>query len=176
MPQPTKPGAELIQTQKDADDTFADDCAKAFDEVIALRKAVAESLVERSRNNAERAKAQVLISALDELVEVKNKQIEAHKQLEILLQGMIETQQKFIQFLSDQLLKPKKSVIQQIINGFKKAVEIIGFVGIGKLLGENNEKFCISTSSDGTRHVAADTFSRTCKSGFIFRSDLLAEG
>lgn len=125
----------------DLDQETMNACDKAFDEVVALRKTVNEFLVERSKNQAERVRAEILVNALDELIKIKIQQIDAHKQLNEILQGIITTQQQFIDYLQKQLLKPKKSTIQQIFNGFKKVVEIIGFIGLGKLLSEKNDDY-----------------------------------
>lgn len=158
------------------DQQTADDCSKAFDEVTALRKVVSEFLVERTKNQSERVKAEILVNALDELLQIKSQQIDAHKQLNEILQGIIQTQQQFIDYLQKQLLKPKKSTIQQILNGFKKVVEIIGFIGLGKLLSENKyERFFDSNINYVSRRSAADSVSGGQSSARRFRSEMLAD-
>lgn len=158
------------------DQNTADACSKAFDEVTALRKVVSEFLVERTKSQSERVKAEILVTALDDLIKIKSQQIEAHKQLNEILQGIIVTQQKFIEFLQQQLLKPKKSTIQQIINGFKKAVEIIGFIGLGKLLSEKkDERFFDSNINYVSRRGPADSVSGSQSGARRFRFQMLAD-
>lgn len=144
----TDPGAKLIPVPPDVrnpvvvDQSYIDDSNKAFDEVLALREAAEKALAERGATRAERAVATVLIASFDKVIAIKNQEIDAHKQLELLLQGMIKIQQDFIVWMQTQLAKPKKNIFQRILSGIKKAAEMVLAVlagaGLKVLIGAKN--------------------------------------
>jgi hypothetical protein len=143
----TEPGARLIPVPPDVnnpvvvDQTYVDDSNKAFDEVLALREAAVKAAEAQGASRAERAVATVLIGSFDRVLAIKNQEIDAHKQLELLLQGMIKIQQDFIAWMQLQLMKPKKNIFQKILSGIKRAAEmvlgVLAGAGLKALLGSN---------------------------------------
>jgi hypothetical protein len=126
------------------DQSYIDDTNRAFDEVVALREAAVKAAEAQGASKAERAVTTVLVGSFDRVIAIKNQEIDAHKQLELLLQGMIKIQQDFIAWMQLQLVKPKKNIFQKILSGIKRAAEIVLGVlagaGLRALLGANSTR------------------------------------
>lgn len=102
----------------------ADNCNRAFDEVVALREAVEKFKTERGASDA-------LIKGFNELIEIKNRTISANEDLVKVLQNIIRIQNEIIKTLEGRINKPK-STLQKIFSVIEKLFLIVAGVGIGR--------------------------------------------
>lgn len=110
---------------------FFEDATRAFDLVVQQREALAKYAEERAASLAERQKAEMLIKALDELIEIKNRTLVAKDDLIRVYQAIIDTQAKIIDKLEKYINKPK-GFWQKLAQTLKEIAILAGGILIGR--------------------------------------------
>ena len=114
----------------EVDQSFLDDCNKAFQLVIEQRDALEKFKIERAKNEIERQSAQSLIDGLNSLITIKDRTIATYADIVKFQQKIIEFQNEIITRLQQAINKPK--------SGFSKFLRILKEVSIlvsGILIG-----------------------------------------
>ncbi len=108
-------------------------CASAATELLAARDAISQFTVERTTSLAERTAAAKVVEGLNNLLAIKDRQIAAYEQINLLFRQTIELQGQIITRLEDRLNKPK-SAFQRLVSILRDLSFVLAGISLGRVL------------------------------------------